>query len=88
MTKPALSAIEAAIAALTVESIEQIDSDGEQLQGEQVALFHRSIGRDLERIEKALSASGETLLSATAASIDEALLALAEARGVLRTEAF
>jgi hypothetical protein len=77
----ASTAIDRAIAALTYDHIEQIPLDGGPvLVNDQVPLLQRSIGADLIRIEAAMSAKGKTLLSAIAASIDEAVVALAEAK--------
>lgn len=77
----ALQAIDRAIAALTYEQVEHIPVDGgDTLSGDQVPLLQRSIGQDLTRIEATIAAKGCTLLAAIAASIDEALMALAEGR--------
>lgn len=84
----ALEAIERAIAALTYEHVEHIPMGaGEVLKDTQVPLLQRSIAQDLTRAEATISAKGKTLLSAIALSIDEALVALAEAReSLLRTD--
>lgn len=90
MAKHVLEMLDQAIAALTVDEIEVHTRDtgaaGGVLAGAQVPLLQRSIGLDLVRIESAMSARGQTLLSATAACIDQALVALAEARDELRRE--
>lgn len=67
-----------AVAALTVGEIEVHDARGCRT-GEDVPLLARSISHDLVRIERSLSAAAPTLLSATGAAIDEALMLLAEA---------
>lgn len=74
-----------AVAALTVDEIEVHDAHGLRT-GDAVALLDRSIGHDLVRIERAMSAHGPTLLSATAGAIDEALLVLAEALALAEGE--
>ena len=79
MSRPR-EAIRAAIAALTVDEIEIRDIRGGLIAAnDAVPVLQRSIGHDLVRIERCLSPSGPTLLSATAAAIDEALLELVEA---------
>lgn len=84
MTHKALAAVDQIIAALTYEEIEQHFSDGrEMVSGDQVPLLHRSISQDLLQLERAIGARGKTLLSAIAASIDEALLAAEQARQTL-----
>lgn len=84
----ALDAVERAMAALTYASVTQIEPvTGRELAIDgAVPLLERSIGRDLRSIETLLGrdARGRTLLSANAAAIDEALLALAEAREAMR----
>ncbi|MFZ5747897.1 MAG: hypothetical protein ACOY45_09615 [Pseudomonadota bacterium] len=84
----ARDAVERAIAALTYASVTQIEPiTGRELAVDaEVPLLDRSIGRDLRSIETFLGrdAKGRTLLSANAAAIDEALLALAEAREAMR----
>lgn len=77
------AAIGRAIAALTYDRIEQIDpASGRTIaEGEDIPLLRRSIANDLRDLERrlGLKARGGTILSAIAESIDEALLALAEA---------
>lgn len=81
-----LPAIERAIAALTYDEIEchDVDVAGRPIitVGEAIPLLRRSIGQDLVRIDRMLSQRA-SLLSAIAVSIDEALLALEEARLML-----
>ena len=87
MTHPALDPLQRAIAALTYDEI-QVTSVTFGIQtvmnGEEVPLLDRSIGQDLTRIDSALSGKGSTLLSAIAHAIDEALLAIEEARQLLQ----
>ena len=91
MSQQALQAIERAIAALTVEVIERqlVDDAGKRMviTAPEVPLLQRSIGLDLSWIERSLSGRGKTLLSATHEAIDEALLALEEARKLLAGDA-
>ena len=79
MSEQALQALDRAIAALTCDEIEVFPAGN-------VPLLQASIGFELIQIEKSMSGRGKTLLSATAAAIDEALLAVAEARQVLTAE--
>lgn len=78
MSEQALRALDRATAALTCDEIECFPA-----QPGGVPLLRASIGVELVQIEKSLSGRGKTLLSATAAAIDEALLAIAEARQAL-----
>ncbi len=85
MEHPALPPPHRAIAALTYNEIEVIPTDsGVPICNEQVPLLDRSIANDLMRIDSAISGKGQTLLSAIAHSIDEALVAIAEARLLLQ----
>lgn len=87
MDHPALTPLRQAIAALTYDEIEVTSTSfgvKSTTTGEEVPLLDRSIGQDLTRIESALSGKGLTLLSAIAASIDEALLAIEEATQLLQ----
>lgn len=79
MNEQALNALDRAIAALTCDEIEVFPAGN-------VPLLQASIGFELVQIEKSFSGRGKTLLSATAAAIDEALLAVAEARQLLAAE--
>ena len=83
MQDTALAPLERAIAALTYDEIERIDVDSAGRQtvttGDAIPLLDRSIAQDLVRIERAIG-SKPSLLGATAAAIDEALLAIEEAR--------
>jgi len=78
MSEQALHALDRATAALTCDEIECFPAHPGG-----VPLLRASIGVELVQIEKSLSGRGKTLLSATAAAIDEALLAIAEARQAL-----
>ena len=78
MSEQALHALDRATAALTCDEIECYPAHPGG-----VPLLRASIGVELVQIEKSLSGRGKTLLSATAAAIDEALLAIAEARQAL-----
>lgn len=83
MKHPALSPLEQAIAALT-NKVEVLDcATGDITEGDAVPLLQRSIAQDLLRIESALSGKGTTLLSKLAASIDEAIVLIEEARQLL-----
>lgn len=85
MPHPALAPLGQAIAALTYDQIEVTQADsGSTICGTAVPLLHRSIGQDLMRVESAMGGQGKTVFSAIAASIDEALIAIEEARGLLR----
>ena len=86
MPHPALPAIDRAIAALTYDQVERFDPAWQPVPGT-VPLLARSIAHDLVQIERVIGATGKTLLGAIAASLDEALLALAEARLALGGEA-
>lgn len=82
---PALEPLARAMAALTYDEIDVIAAGmGITLSNEEVTLLDRSIGHDLIRLEAAISAKGLTLLSAIAASIDEALTSIEEARRPLQ----
>ncbi len=87
MASPALDPLARAVAALTYDHIERLDpTSGRTLaEGDAIPLLQRSIGQDLRGIEAqlGLKAKGQTLLSATAGAIDEALLAIAEAQAAL-----
>lgn len=81
-----LHALERAEAALTYDYIEQRGPDfGAVRIDNAVPLLDRSISRDLRNLEAQFgnAVRGKTLLSANAAAIDEALLAIAEARQAL-----
>jgi len=84
----ALSSIDQIIAALTYDEVERHPTGGGQItRNRQIPLLHRSISQDLIQIERGIGAKGKTLLSALAASIDEALLAAEQARkDVLKTD--
>lgn len=71
--------------ALTYDRIEQIAAGETIARDEEVPLLQRSIAQDLRDIEArlGLNAKGRTILSAIASSIDEALLAGAEAEKAL-----
>lgn len=89
MPHRALASLDQAIAALTYDEIEEVSTEFGMRQsrsGEEVALFDRSIANDLILIEAALSGRRQTILSAIATSIDEALLAIEEARQLLARE--
>lgn len=77
-----LACLDEMIAALTCAHVEQHFDDGSSREGDAVPLLERSIGHDLVRIEKSLGGS-QTLLSAIAVSIDEALLAAQSARSLI-----
>ncbi|WP_072379829.1 hypothetical protein [Novosphingobium sp. NDB2Meth1] len=93
--REAREALARAIDALTYDQIERyplhliLEDDGSLRpagpvqSGKEIPLLDRSIAHDLIRIEKSLAAQQPTLLSAIAHSIDEALLAIAEAQRVL-----
>lgn len=84
----ALEAVRRAIGALTVEQIERHQRGQRTLRDAEIALLDRSIGADLMTVHKSLAVGGnKTLLSVTAAAIDEALLMLAEAEGLLAGKA-
>lgn len=79
-------ALTRATAALTQNMIQHVSTDGRVLaEGAEIALLERSIGNDLLHIERQMGRKcvGTTILSALAASIDEALLALEEAQAAL-----
>ena len=89
MEHPALHSLHRAVVALTQDEIEVTSITfgvTSSISGEQVPLLERSIANDLMRIDSAISGKGKTLLSAIAHSIDEALIAIEEARRVLRGE--
>lgn len=89
MSHPALDALHRAVAALTQDEIEVISTTfgmSTSMSGDEVPLLERSIANDLMRIDSAISGKGNTLLSAIAHSIDEALVAIEEARRLLRGE--
>lgn len=89
VTSPALEPLARAIAALTYDEIEchEVDEAGFLLVtiGEAIPLLQRSIAQDLVRIDRQLGQKAG-LLSAIGAAIDEALLAVAEARAQLMGE--
>lgn len=82
-----LPAIECAIAALTIDDIERTDVDNSgcavTTPGNQLSLLERSIGIDLGAIVGTSADRQRKLIRATHLSIDEALLALEEARQML-----
>jgi hypothetical protein len=88
MTSAILDALDRALAALTYAQVEHIDPRTREVTaaGDEVPLLQRSIAQDLRDMESRLGrvAVGKTLLSANAAAIDEALLAIEEARAELR----
>lgn len=82
----AADALARAIAALTYDEIAVIAADGmgtSETDGRALPLLERSISADLIRMEMCMAARGKTLLSAIAASIDEALIAIEEARDII-----
>ncbi len=88
MAGQALTAVERAIAALTYDEIEvhevsRLGALSVTLNGD-VPLLDRSIARDLEMFAKQPESARKKLLMANAAAIDEALLAIEEARLVLQ----
>lgn len=90
VSNPALEPLARAIAALTYDEIErhEVDEAGRLVItiGEAIPLLQRSIAQDLVRIDRQLGIKGG-LLTAIATAIDEALLAVAEARAALMGEA-
>ena len=76
----AIASIKAAIAELTYEYIERWDMGpgGTSVKNEELPLLDRSIGNDLLHIDKTLGTKGG-ILTATADSINAALLAMTEA---------
>ncbi|NCP19054.1 MAG: hypothetical protein GW855_07845 [Erythrobacter sp.] len=86
MAATALDALQRVVCALTYDHIERSDGTGVIATDEDIPLLQRSIGQDLREIEArlGLNAKGNTILSAIASSIDEALLAAAEAQLALK----
>lgn len=86
MRAAVLEALDRAIAALTYDEVEHQNLTlGTVKTGNEVPLLQRSIAQDLRDMERRLGAQvvGKTLFSANAAAIDEALLAIEEARAAL-----
>lgn len=83
MTQHAIAALDRAIAALTYDEIVRYDDRwAETARDGKIPLLQRSIGQDLIEMAQGRKCS-EKLLRANAAAIDEALLAIAEARAAL-----
>jgi hypothetical protein len=85
MSQVAISALQRAVDALTCPT-ELSHPDGRVIAaGDAVPLLRRSIAHELNQIERSLGlcAKGNTYLSGFALSIDEALLAIAEAQAAL-----
>lgn len=86
MAHPALPPLHRAIAALTYDEIEVISTMfgvSTSTSGDDVPLLDRSIANDLMRIDSVISGGGNSLIAAIAHSIDEALVAIEEARRLI-----